>query len=109
MTPAILAKRILIAIVCLVVGIYGVDYLWLQLRLESKNPAAAMDIVTRFDATLLKNGKVQIFDGQPIVQRCVHSLLPHMGYLKRAGQDIKQISQFAATPMRDSSSPRSSE
>jgi hypothetical protein len=101
MNPSVasLLKRLLVITACLLASIYGADYLWLQLRLESKNPSAAMDSVTRFDATMLKNGKIQIFDGQPVIQRCVHSLLPHLGYtpcwyLKRAGQEIKQISLF---------------
>ena len=92
-------KRVLIIFVCVVVAVYGIDYIWLQLRLESKNPSTAMDSVTRFDATALKNGRIQVFYGQPDVQRCVRSLLPHMGYtpcwyLKRTGQDIKQISSL---------------
>ena len=120
MTPSTAIKRLVVIIVCVLATIYGVDYLWLQLRLESKDPNSAMDSVTRYDATTLKNGKVQIFFGQPEIQRCVHSLLPHLGYtpcwyLKRAGQDIKQISFFVAPAIgavggkRDSSSLRSSE
>lgn len=98
-------KRLLVIVVCLLAGIYGADYLWLQLRLESKNPSAAMDSVTRFDATTLKNGKLQIFFDHPETQRCVRSLLPHLGYtpcwyLKRAGQDIKQISRVVRLPSR---------
>jgi hypothetical protein len=69
---------------------YAGDYLWLQYRMRNVQPTDPFESVTFYYGTAMKNGKVEVFYGQPQTQTCVHALFPHASYtpcwyFKRSG------------------------
>ena len=63
-----------------VAGVYLSDYVWIEYRLSHASGADALGTVTFYYATLLKNGRLNIFYNQPQTEVCVYALFPHAGY-----------------------------
>ena len=59
---------------------YAGDYLWLHYRMRNVQPTDPFESVTFYYGTAMKNGKVEVFYGQPQTQTCVHALFPHASY-----------------------------
>jgi len=60
----------------------GIVYLVDDLSVRYRTAAAkdgALDEVTFYYATALKNGRVEVFYDQPQTEACVHALFPHLG------------------------------
>jgi hypothetical protein len=92
-------KMSLIAGVLLPASLYGGDYLLLRVRMTGGDPTAAIGSVTYFNAPQLKSGRYEIDFSQPQIQKCTHSLFPHLGYaacwtLKKDGPDIRPLSRL---------------
>jgi hypothetical protein len=73
--PALLAKTLLVVAVAAALLYIGDD---LALRFWWRG--AAFEAVVVYPATMLKNGKLEIFRGQPEVEQCARSVFPHAGY-----------------------------
>jgi hypothetical protein len=76
----VIARRSLIAFVLLVIALYIGDDFVLRWRMGRGAPGGALDTVTVYYATRLKNGKTEVFYGSPGTEVCSRSLFPHMGY-----------------------------
>lgn len=87
----------LVAVVLIPVILYAGDYVRLRFHMSGSDPNAAFGSVTYFVAPQLKSGRYEIDFSQPQIQKCVHSLFPHLGYaacwtLKKNGPDIRPLS-----------------
>ncbi len=58
---------------------YVVDDLSLRYR-TSLGGDGPLQEVTFYYSTMLKNGRVEVFYGQPQTEVCVHALFPHHGH-----------------------------
>jgi hypothetical protein len=87
LTPAsILARRVLISVVLVLGLLYGSDYLYVRIRMLHPKPADPFESLKTLRVLAIpeKNGKTEYeLDAQIPEQTvtCVHSLLPHYGYL----------------------------
>lgn len=99
MTPGILAKRVLTALVATLAIAYCGDYVWFRVRLIHPKPADPLESfrTLRVLAIPEKGGKTAYEIDQQNPEQiitCVHSLFPHAGfspcwYIKpRANQPI---------------------
>ena len=57
------------------------DDLLLRLRIHRGGNAYGQVTVHRLDAIPEKNGKVEYVPEDPVVETCIHSVFPHIGYL----------------------------
>jgi hypothetical protein len=73
----LLAKVLLVAVAASLTLLYVADELALRYRLRR---GAALEAVVVYPAALLKNGKLEIFRGQPEIEQCARSMFPHAGY-----------------------------
>ena len=73
-------KRIIVAVLVLVVAVYAVDFLLLRHKMSSADQKIAFGTITTFYATPTKDGRMEVFTDQPQTETCVHSLFPHSGY-----------------------------
>jgi hypothetical protein len=78
---AIAKRTLLIAIVSLC-ALYAGDYLWLRYKMNGANSAAALGAIEirRYWEIPNKSGKFDYSFDPPVMQTCVHSLFPHLGY-----------------------------
>jgi hypothetical protein len=76
--PIVMAKRALVAVLMAGVLVYAGDWLRLTL-LDGVAGAPAIETLTFYVATPLKNGKVEVFYDQPQTEICVRALFPHGG------------------------------
>jgi hypothetical protein len=60
---------------------YVADGVWANYRLSGATGHEPLEPMTVYDATPLKNGKLEIFYDHPRTEVCLHSLFPHFGYL----------------------------
>lgn len=74
------AKGLLLAAALTFLGVYASDYLWIEYRMGHDTAGQAFGSVTFYYATVLKNGRTEIFYDQPQSEVCVQSLFPHAGY-----------------------------
>lgn len=84
-SPRVVAKRILIAVLSAFAFTYCGDYLWFRVRLIHPKPADPLESFTgpRVLAIPEKGGKTSYeIDQQNPLQTttCVHSLFPHAGF-----------------------------
>jgi hypothetical protein len=84
-SPRILARRILSAVLLLAASAYSVDYLWFRIRMTHPKPGDPLESIKslRVLAIPQKNGKIsyeidQLKPEETIT--CVHSWFPHSGY-----------------------------
>jgi len=63
-----------------VVGTFVSDYVWIEYRLGHMAGPDALGTVTFYYATMLKNGRLEVFYSQPQTEVCVYALFPHAGY-----------------------------
>jgi hypothetical protein len=66
-----------LVIVALLALVYVGDDLWVQYRMAR---ASALDTVTVYYATKLKNGQLEIYYHQPVTEVCVRAMFPHLGH-----------------------------
>jgi hypothetical protein len=62
------------------VAVYAADYAWSEYRLGHASGADALGTLTFYYATMLKNGKLEIFYNQPQTEVCIYAIFPHAGY-----------------------------
>lgn len=76
------AKRALFIAIILLCALYAGDYLWLRYKMNGANPTAALGAieVRRYWEIPNKSGKFDYSFDPPVMQTCVHSLFPHLGY-----------------------------
>jgi hypothetical protein len=81
------APRFIVFFWCLVFVVAGSSVLLYlgedfsaRYRLAHRRDSDPLDEVTFYYATMLKNGKLEIFWDQPQRQVCIRSLFPHLGY-----------------------------
>ncbi len=67
-------------VVVSLVGVYVTDYAWIEYRLGHATATDALGTVTFYYATMLKNGRLEVFYNQPQSEVCVYALFPHSGY-----------------------------
>jgi|SoiMethySBSTD1v2_1073268.scaffolds.fasta_scaffold3593141_2 hypothetical protein len=80
----------------------GIVYLVDDLAVRYRT-AGRTDEVTFYYATMLKNGRVEVFYDQPQTEACVHALFPHLGlspcwYVAR--HTVRRIGLFTPGPLR---------
>lgn len=75
-----LLRRLLIGSLVLLAVLYIGDDLSVRYRMAHARSGDPLDEVTFYYATLLKNGRVEVFYDQPQTEVCVHALFPHLGY-----------------------------
>jgi hypothetical protein len=81
--------------------VYTGDYLLIRRKMTNQQDDKAFGNVQFFNATALKNDKVQIFFDQPQTETCLHSLFPHFGYRPcwyASRQDIRMIGRLDPRP-----------
>ena len=76
----VVVKGLLLAAALSILGVYASDYAWLEYRIGHDTAGQAFGSVTFYYATALKNGRTEIFYGQPQTEVCVQALFPHAGY-----------------------------
>ena len=76
----LVAKGLLLAAALSFLGVYASDYVWIEYRMGHDTAGQAYGDVTFYYATLLKNGRIEIFYDQPQTEVCIHALFPHSGY-----------------------------
>jgi hypothetical protein len=89
-----LSERIAICTLAAFAIVYGSDYAIFQHKLSTNGGAAALGTITSYYGTALKNGKMEIFTDQPLIETCAHSLFPHSGYRPcwyAKGNNVKPI------------------
>jgi hypothetical protein len=72
--------RCLLGAVVLVATLYVSDDLFVRYRVAHRGTQDPLEAMRFYYATVLKNGKLEVFYDQPQVEVCVHSLFPHLGY-----------------------------
>ena len=75
-----ITKALVLAFALTFLGVYASDYLWTGYRMGHDTAAQAFGSVTFYYATVLKNGRTEIFYDQPQTEVCVQALFPHAGY-----------------------------
>ena len=62
--------------------VYAGDYLDVRYRMDRNLSGDPFDVVTLQPTYVIaeKGGRAEIILGQPVTQKCVHSLFPHYGY-----------------------------
>lgn len=76
----LVAKGLLLAAALSFLGVYASDYVWIEYRMGHVTAGQAFGDVTFYYATMLKNGRTEIFYDQPQTEVCVQALFPHGGY-----------------------------
>ena len=78
----VFTKRILLAAAAILCALYVGDYLSLRHRLNGADSNAALGAiqVRRYWEIPNKSGKLEFSFDPPVMQTCVHSLFPHLGY-----------------------------
>src|SRR5215510_8739323 len=70
---------VLLASLVILALTYAGDDLSLRYR-TARGGDSPLQEVTFYYATMLKNGRVEVFYGQPQTEVCVHALFPHFGH-----------------------------
>ena len=78
----VFAKRILLSAGALLCALYVGDYIWLRHRLNGADPGAAWGAiqVRHYWEIPNKSGKFEHSFDPPVMQTCVRSLFPHLGF-----------------------------
>ena len=71
--------RVLFVVLALA-AVYIIDDVWIRFRIPPRQQPFGTVTVQRYDAIPEKNGKIEFDPEPPVVQTCVRSLFPHMGY-----------------------------
>lgn len=72
--------RILITVLALLALVYAADDLSLRYRIPKSRQVFGSVTIERYDAISEKNNRTEFVYEAPIVETCVHSLFPHLGY-----------------------------
>jgi hypothetical protein len=76
----LVAKGLLFAVALSFLGVYASDYVWVEYRMGHATAGEPFGNVTFYFATMLKNGRTEIFYDQPQTEICIRALFPHAGY-----------------------------
>jgi hypothetical protein len=95
----------LVALIAAIVIVYAGDYVSVRYRMtknRNSDPFESMKIEPTYGIPH-KNGSAEIVIGDPVVETCVHSLFPHMGYtpcwyLNRASKNIIMLELLVSRP-----------
>jgi hypothetical protein len=76
------AKRAFLIAVGLLGASYAGDYIWLRYRMNHTNAGTALGSVEvhRYWVVPFKDNKFEYDFDAPVMQTCVHSLFPHLGF-----------------------------
>jgi hypothetical protein len=76
------ARGTVLAVVAMLGASYAGDYVWLRYRMNGANAGTALGAVEvrRYWEIPNKSGKFEYSFDPPVMQTCVHSLFPHLGY-----------------------------
>jgi hypothetical protein len=102
----VIAKRTLLVAIIWLCALYAGDYLWLRYKMNGANSAAALGAieVRRYWEIPNKSGKFDYSFDPPVMQTCVHSLFPHLGYSpcwyvnRQKLQRVAQLNASAIAP-----------
>ena len=102
----VIATRTLLVALVLLAASYGGDYIWLRHRMNVAKAGSALGAVEvrRYWEIPNKNGKFEYSFDPPVMQTCVHSLFPHLGYSpcwyvnRNKLQRVAQLEMPANTP-----------
>lgn len=72
--------RILVVAVVSLVIVYVGDDLSVRYRIPKGRQPLGTVTIQRYDAIPEKNGKTEFAFENPVIQTCVYSLFPHLGY-----------------------------
>ena len=75
-----LSRWLLLGAGALLLVLYVGDSVAVRYRMARTASGGPLDEVTFYYATLLKNGRVQVFYDQPQTEVCIHALFPQLGY-----------------------------
>jgi hypothetical protein len=87
----------------LLIVLYVGDDLSVRYRLGHAKDGDPLEEVTYYDATMLKNGRVEVFYDQPQTEVCVHALFPHMGHSPcwyATRHTVHRVGLFTDGPLR---------
>jgi hypothetical protein len=95
----------LVALISAIVIVYAGDYVSVRYRMTKNkdgDPFESMKIEPTYGIPH-KNGSAEIVIGDPVVETCVHSLFPHMGYtpcwyLNRTSKNIIMLELLVSRP-----------
>ena len=73
-------RRVLLAIVALMLVVYTGDYCCVRYKIPGGRPQFGQVTVNTMYVIHAKGGKIQYEPGDQATDTCVHSLFPHMGY-----------------------------
>lgn len=78
----VFARRLFLTAAALLCALYIGDYVWLRHRMTGADSGAALGAiqVRRYWEIPNKSGKFEYSFDPPVMQTCVHSLFPHLGY-----------------------------
>jgi hypothetical protein len=76
----LLLRRLLIGALAMLAILYVGDDLSVRHRMAHRKNGNPLEEVTYYYATMLKNGRVEVFYDQPETEVCVHALFPHLGH-----------------------------
>jgi hypothetical protein len=74
-------RRFLVGTVVALVFCYVSDDLMIRYRMRRSPSAYGQVTVHRLDTIPEKNGRMEYVPEPPVVETCIHSLFPHIGYL----------------------------
>ena len=95
--------RTLIGLAVLLGALYAGDALFVRYRMAHEKDGDPLGQVTYYIATMLKNGRVEVFYDQPQIEVCVHALFPHLGYRPCwyvTRHTVRRIALFTNGPLR---------
>lgn len=72
--------RVLIIALASVALVYAADDLSVRYRIPRSRQQFGAVTIQRYDAISEKNNKTEFVYEEPVVQTCVRSLFPHLGY-----------------------------
>jgi hypothetical protein len=72
--------RVLIITLASLATVYAADDLSVRYRIPGGRQQFGAVTIQRYDAIPEKNDKTEFVYEEPVVQTCVHSLFPHLGY-----------------------------
>ncbi|HWX91168.1 MAG TPA: hypothetical protein VNY29_00940 [Terriglobales bacterium] len=75
-----MSARVLIIALASLATLYVADDISVRYRIPRTRQQFGTVTIERYDAISEKNNKTEFVYEDPVVQTCVHSLFPHLGY-----------------------------
>jgi hypothetical protein len=73
-------KRAALALLLVPVLVYLCDFILIRFKVEFQGRAATLGSVQYLQAVQLKNGKTEVYYGDPQTEVCAHSVFPQYGH-----------------------------